>query len=495
MTTTNTKLTTKRNAKAPPGTQDILHENVAPAGNNKRRPPEQLKVLTVEEVISMELQKLSPIELRINNAVTAYDALQIAGVEDKEGYKKVKAAWGEVRTIRTDTEKLGLALRADQNLINKAIGKREAELVDLVTPLEKKLNKLWKDIDEQKEQAERDRVATEEAALKDRLDQLRAAGLVFDGAYYALDTISTDVATVRTLTQEQFTKFKGVVEARKAELDEKARVEQERQDELREQQRQQQQQLEEGQRLLRQQQQELQDQQDKLNREKQEAARQRKGMREAQLLATGLAPNRLGDQMVYSDGLHAELRVEIEEVLALDDGAFADAVTGYHNHIAALKQQHQAHLDAQAREREATKKKKALLGDRLTAAGLLFHHADESFRFSNPYYSVTTTADKLLTFDDAAVDAEVKTITSKVLDARKRQAKADDDARAELEKERLAELSDDQVFEEHLVKLLALAPPDTTAYKAKKSVTRQTNFRNRLGTLVEEFRPQKKVRP
>src|SRR5687767_9052478 len=146
--------------------EDIPHEPIESQQAEQGAPKvEEAEVIddqkNLELTISREIKRFQLADAGIEQLKKQYGDLVITGIDDKDGYKAVKAAWNEVRSKRTGLEKKGLAIRTDYTVVTKAVKKEEDRLIDLITPLEDGLYKKWKAIDDEKE-AEKKRKEKEE---------------------------------------------------------------------------------------------------------------------------------------------------------------------------------------------------------------------------------------------------------------------------------------------------------------------------------------------
>ena len=135
--------------------------------------------------------------------------LTIKDKDDKEGFEKVKAANWKLVKLRTGLEAERKKLTEPFNKIKSGIDKIAKEDILGVTAKEeertKKLLEQWKEWEEEEQ-------ARIEAEAKEKLDarvaELEAEGIVFDGAFYSVGTVSVDIVTIKDLTEEQFAELK-----------------------------------------------------------------------------------------------------------------------------------------------------------------------------------------------------------------------------------------------------------------------------------------------
>lgn len=248
--------------------------------------------LTIKEKAALEVARFDLPRAWIAEKKEQYKGLTIAGVDDKEGQKKVKEAWQEIRGKRLDVDKNHKAFKADYLTITQALDKEKRELTELLeeveTPLKAELDRIEAEKEAIKQKAEREA----QEKLQGRVNELLSNGMAFNGNYYAIGaTISMDVVTLKNMSDEDYATFLGRVSqenetilAAKAEEERKKKEEADRLEQQRQQQEQAQKQLEEQQRQLK-------AQQDELDRQKKEA-------RDARTKARGYMLEALG--MIYS---------------------------------------------------------------------------------------------------------------------------------------------------------------------------------------------------
>ena len=93
----------------------------------------------IEEKTETGLQILDKREAKLIELADKYKGLKIAGVEDKEGYKKVREARIELKNERVAVENDAYALRENAVKFQKTVIAREKELVGIVATVEKTL--------------------------------------------------------------------------------------------------------------------------------------------------------------------------------------------------------------------------------------------------------------------------------------------------------------------------------------------------------------------
>lgn len=175
--------------------------------------------IPLERQIQLQIARFNLSDQKIQELKDKYGQLSVAGVEDREGYLRVKTAWQLVRSKRTGLEKKGLDLRGDYNAIAKAIGAEEKRLIKLLEPLEEYLQSEWKKIDDEKAAEKRREEEEERQRVLARVNELLKLGAIQVGEGYAIgDTVSIDVATLRTMSIEQWLAFLKAATRRSEEL-------------------------------------------------------------------------------------------------------------------------------------------------------------------------------------------------------------------------------------------------------------------------------------
>lgn len=219
---------------------DIPHEEV-PNASTVDAGSVQVINLTPEQQAKNEIAKFNVADAGIASLNRKYGSLKIEGIEDKDGYKKVYAAWQEVREKRIGVEKKHKEIKSDYLTISRAIDAEKNRLVDKLKPLEDKLGDEVDRIDalkkEEKERAEREA----QERLQARVNALIENGMQFNGSFYSIgEQISMDVISIKDMNDEQFSSLMEKVELEHIKIleaeAEKERQEQEERDRLKRQQ-------------------------------------------------------------------------------------------------------------------------------------------------------------------------------------------------------------------------------------------------------------------
>lgn len=469
--------TSKRKKATPSHVEDIAHEVVPQASAPPAvTQPEEAVVVAAEEdpektleiTIAREIKRFNLADAGIEELKAKYGDLQIIDVNDRAGYETVKRAWNDVLSRRTGLEKKGLEIRGGYNRITKAVKGEEDRLIGLLKPLEDDLKKKWKKIDDDKE-AEKQRLAQEaEAKLQARVQELLDAGCEFKLGYYGIgQTIAIDVATLREMPEEQFAGLKEAVVAKKVELDAEAAR-------LAEQKRLEDEQREADKKKLK----ELEDQQ--------KADKQAKRELRLDLLdAVGMSISAGGREVAYDNGF-AGHRIPIEQVDNATDAEFKELVRDARAKVAEAKEKMEAHEAQVAKEREELEKKKVLVNDLMIEAGFSYNYGSQSFGFTNKFLSLKKEMGELVQLPEADLKVYAETWAKDIAAAREQQTEHDQQAAAAKERERVAQLSDEQRFTEYLQAIGEIPDPVMQSDHFKLRIQ---EFNGRLTALIEEFTP------
>lgn len=230
-----------------------------------------------------DLAHLAEFKQQITELKESYKDLTIDGIDDKDGYERVRLAIGTLRTKRTtaDSERkaMGKPYRDTISFINNAYDEVEALIKDGPGG-ELELKKMKDTVDDIIEQKKEEKRQAEEKKINDRINELLKNGMVFDGEYYSIKSdelgiseTSIGVVDIRTMSDDLFKNLlqlvidkNGKITAEKERLAEIARKKKEEEDE----------QARIAKEKFDQEQKELKEKQDKLDREQREFAEKQK---------------------------------------------------------------------------------------------------------------------------------------------------------------------------------------------------------------------------
>lgn len=251
--------------------------------------------ITAEQKATQEVQRFDIARSWIAEKKEAYAGLTIAGIDDKEGFKTVHAAWQEVRAKRLAVANKHEEIKADYLVITRAIDREKNELTNLLkeveNPLKEELDRIEAIKEEEKKKAEREKAEK----LQGRVNELLTNGMGFNGSYYAIGaTISMDVVTLQNMSDADYATFLGRVQQENNALIEAKEAKEKKEREDREALEEQKRQQEETQRKLDEQKRQQEEQQKQLEQQKQEA-------KDARTKARGYILEALGMIFTYSN--------------------------------------------------------------------------------------------------------------------------------------------------------------------------------------------------
>lgn len=372
----------------------------------------EVEEVTPEKMLKLEIGKFRLSDTAIADLKHQYGALTITGPEDKAGYKAVKSAWSEVRSVRTGLEKRGLEIRNRIAIVTKGVKKEEDRLIEQLTPLEEDLQKKWKAIDDAKELADKQKAEEEQRQLMTRLEELVGLGMkLIDGFYRMGETISMDVATLRALPEEQYLKLKQTVEAKNKELADLQRQKDE------------QDQLEKD--RLKKEQDDLKEKQDQLDKERKQMLAERREVRMGKMEALGY---KLSTVEGIENMFFRRNAFNVAKMLELTSEHFAEFLTTATKLVSDVNQQE----EKEKRDRErADKRTKDLLALGLELDGNAFIF-DNNFSVPKrwPLEYLTTCADDLFAGELEAIKGDIVTDNKAKKDheeGKEREAKALED--------------------------------------------------------------------
>lgn len=243
-----------------------------------------------------DLAHLNELVAEITNLKESYKDLTIAGVEDKDGYEKVRAAIGVLRPKRTGLEAERKSVVKPYNDTVKLINGEYEKITSLIQDGpggETELKAKKEAIDEIIEKEKEEKRQAEEKKINDRINELISKGMVFDGNFYSISApelgiseTSIGVVDIRTMSDDLYKNFlqmvidkSGKIEAYKAEKErllqkekeEKEAAEKKEREEFAEKKRI----LEEQEKKLQQQQDEIKKQQEKIEKDKKDQEQNR----------------------------------------------------------------------------------------------------------------------------------------------------------------------------------------------------------------------------
>lgn len=461
---------------------DVEHEEV-------KDQPGDMKIMTVEESIKMEIVKFNLADAAIAEMKTQYGALVITGPDDKTGYKAVKDAWNDTRSKRTGLEKKGLELRNGYGVITKAIKKEEDRLVELITPLEDELYDKWKEIDNEKERLKKEAEEKEAAELNKRLAELEEAGMTFSAGFYRVgEDISMDIATLRAMPEDQYLKLKETVIKKVADIKELQRQADEKKEQERQEFQRQQDLLKQQQDDLKKQQQDMERQRQELQQQKEEAAKLKREMRTTKLLNLGMTYAQRADLFEFDNGFKSVTHGGAL-LFDMDDYGFEEHLKVLAGLIKESKDGKEQHDLEVAKEKAERNRREKLIADKLQAAGMSFNFSKVFFHFStNDTEQIIASWNDFVDMSDADIEIKVKEFADKIAANKKEQQRIDTERQNEQQKQEKLAMSDKTRYAtEHAYIAGAATKMVPGEFKTKKYQQRAQAFLERLTNLLKEF--------
>jgi hypothetical protein len=181
-----------------------------------------VELITVDQQIKNEVAKIDVSKQAVASFVRKFGALKIADVNDVAGYKAVDEARKLVKKKAIAVEGKTKQLNEDYLKIINGVRLYGKSLSEPLRKLEDELDAKLKVIDDEKVQIETERLEAETKKANQRVEDLIAAGIAFNGRYYAIgDTISVDIITLKAMTDDEFTALQNSVILEKTRIDDR----------------------------------------------------------------------------------------------------------------------------------------------------------------------------------------------------------------------------------------------------------------------------------
>lgn len=164
--------------------------------------------MTTEAATYIEtgLQILDEKEEALKKLAAGFQGLTVQGIEDKEGFDKLRKARITLKGERVAIKNTAEELRAPAIRWQKAIIEREKQLIAIIEPVEQELHSEEKRIEALKEEARKEREMWEAKQLQDRLDALSAYNFAADWVevkHMTDDQFDTMLAHAKNLHEEE----------------------------------------------------------------------------------------------------------------------------------------------------------------------------------------------------------------------------------------------------------------------------------------------------
>lgn len=411
-----------------------------------------------EEVMSVDQYKESyAVKFDTNKAAIAalkkkLAKIEITGPEDTKNYELVKQIKKDSVSMRTAADGRRSELKEPHLRRGQAIDgyykELEAPLKEVQTLAEAKLKVIDDAVKEENLRLEREA----QEKLDARVSELKAAGLTFDGDYYVIANISTDLATIGKLKDEQYAGLLGAVKDAKKVIDD-AKAEEER---LAAEERQrladQQAEIDRKEREQREREAELNRREQEMQRKEQEQKQKETEARQRNLQALGLS-FAIMDSLYRLNTASGIIEVMHDDVVNLDEAAWQTKLEAAQTLSREINAKEQARIKEEQAITDRTNRRTALV----LSMGFVWDSEEVL-----AYYNATTdrqiialTSD-IKTLSDDLWDNAIKDFTAEISEIKGLAAEILRQQAADLEKERQANLSDAQKVEEYTMELMAL---------------------------------------
>ena len=201
-------------------------------GYNETQPQNEteLQVITPAPETDTNINSLAILDNREAALIALrdkYSGMKINGIEDREGYKAVRAARLELKGERVQVKKDGEALRERAVQFAKKVIGREKELIAIIARTEDELAAEEQRIDEERERLRIQKEREEQEALQKRIDALAKFGYAED--LYTLSIMpEEDFQALLGHAEGEYLKEQERIAAEKAEQERQRREEEER---------------------------------------------------------------------------------------------------------------------------------------------------------------------------------------------------------------------------------------------------------------------------
>ena len=391
-----------------------------------------------------------------------YAKLEVKDKDDVEGYKAVKAAYSELVTIRTSTEKARKIIVEPYSAIKSGIDAHAKEnIVEVLAGTEAAL-KVQKDKFEKWEQEEKDRKEKEE---QDRLDariaELKEAGIAFDGELYSINDISVDVGTVKKMSEFDYQALLEKVKIEKKKNDDaaaKAQAEKEEQDRK------------------------DQEQREANERERKENRAEKLEIRTEKLEGLGFVTNEADEQYEFNKGGY-NIKLTFDAAAEMNKAAFDDYVE---KHNAVLEAIEEAEIEARTIQLIESRSQV------LFALGVVDSEDGDCYFYEG--VKIDDVDDEILgEYDASAWTALLENIKEQIADIKAKKDAKDAQAKEEQEaaekEEREARLPDLEKVELYAQEIMKVALPQLKDTKAAELLADlKNNIKVAVDATVEKIK-------
>lgn len=163
----------------------------------------------MENTQEVELFKVT--DAVISDLKEKYMVLKINGIDDKAGYKTVKAARLDIKSYRVEVDKKRKELTADALKHQRRINSEAARVTNLLESIEDHLSSQEKAIDDEIAEIKKEKEVQEALRIHKRIEKLLNAGFVFNGidykAHYNEETRIIAASDIKSRTDKEFDSF------------------------------------------------------------------------------------------------------------------------------------------------------------------------------------------------------------------------------------------------------------------------------------------------
>lgn len=168
---------------------------------------EKTQVIAIATSAIASITNVPEYKKTLTDLVDKHKGAKFINLEDKEGIKAVSAAYSETRQARLAVDKLGKNFKGlMKQIIEHGEGQID-ELLEIVSPEEKRFKGEKDKIDTLKQEAEDERLRQLEEKKQARIAKLFDLGLKFNGAYYEIGDLNITPIQVTQYSEAQFEGF------------------------------------------------------------------------------------------------------------------------------------------------------------------------------------------------------------------------------------------------------------------------------------------------
>lgn len=165
----------------------------------------QLAVISPEEKAKQEVARFQVPKAWVNKKKKEIDALTtLKDDSSKDNLKRWENVWREVRQKRLGVEAKHKEVKADYLTITQVIDGTKREILGMLKPLEDQAGAELDWLENEKKRIAEEKEREEQTKLQNRVNELLANGMVFNGSFYEIGEISVDVLTIKMFDDEKF---------------------------------------------------------------------------------------------------------------------------------------------------------------------------------------------------------------------------------------------------------------------------------------------------